>query len=71
MSVVAELDAMLIKMGVSDPDTRAEQVPLLLEQIDTDGDRRISLEEFAVVAEGSILGSQVLNHMIRNHASPL
>ncbi len=51
--LVDELDAMLIKMGVDDPDVRAAQVPILLQHIDTDGDGRISYEEFAVAAQGT------------------
>ena len=47
-----ELDAMLERLGVSDPDTRQEQAPLLLSQFDTSGSGAVTFEMFASVAEG-------------------
>ena len=50
-----ELDNMLERLGVSDPDTRHEQAPMLLAQFDTSGSGIVTFEMFASVAEGTLL----------------
>ncbi|EGD83039.1 hypothetical protein PTSG_03677 [Salpingoeca rosetta] len=46
-----ELDQFLYIIGVVDEDLRKQQIPAILQEMDLDGDGRISFQEFVTVAE--------------------